>query len=200
MSILGSRSRLARVLVALAALVLPALASAHEGHGAHDLGAGLLHPLTGLDHLLAIVAVGWWSAGTQTRRWWAIPLAFSLAMLAGAIAGTGREPPAPTEPAIVASLLLFGALLAGRVTLALPFAIALVLPFAAMHGHAHGGELANASATPWLAGMALATLALHIAGAFAGWKTRERLRWATPLAGAVGIAAGLVLAYGLLLG
>jgi len=187
-------------LALLALLLSPTLALAHSGHGTHHFGAGLLHPITGLDHLLAIVAVGWWSADTQTRRWWAIPLAFALAMLGGAMLGLGREPSALTEPAIIVSLLLFGVLLAGRVSMRLGTAITLVLPFATLHGYAHGNELASASATPWLAGMVLATLALHLAGAFAGWQTRRRMRWATPLAGGVGIAAGLVFTHSLLFG
>jgi urease accessory protein len=178
-------------------LMSPLAASAHGGHAEPGALAGLLHPLTGLDHLLAIVAVGWWNATAQPRRSWCVPLAFAISMLAGALAGIARAPSSLTEPAIALSLLLFGALLARRVRLTLPIAIALMLPFGAMHGFAHGNEAPTGDSLPWLLGMVAATLALNLTGALAGIRTR-RLRWATPLAGGVGIAAGIGFAYALL--
>ena len=193
MSLAGPR----RCTLLASLLMLPLTAIAHGGHPEPGIVAGLLHPVTGLDHLLAIVAVGWWSATAQPRRSWCVPLAFAFAMLAGALAGIGSAPSSLTEPAIALSLLLFGALLALRVRMPLPIVIALMLPFGAFHGFAHGNEAPAGDALPWLLGMVAATLALHLAGALAGIRTR-RLRWATPLAGGVGIAAGIAFAYALL--
>lgn len=179
---------------------LPVGAMAHGGHGEHGFGAGLLHPLTGIDHLIALVAVGWWSAVTQSRGWWVIPLGFAATMLAGACMGLGGASSASVETAIVLSLVLFGALLALRLRLSLPLALAVVLPFALMHGYAHGQDMPAGSAPSWLVGMVAGTLALHLLGAFAGARTRARQRWVASLAGVVTLTAGVVLAVGLMAG
>jgi urease accessory protein len=196
-----SSSQSTRAALALSMLLLmPATAFAHAGHGAHGFAAGLLHPLTGIDHLVALIAVGWWSAATRTRQVWIVPFGFALALLAGAIFGIARAPSAATEAVIATSLILFGALLIARVRLAWPFALLLVLPLGAMHGVAHGNDVPPGETGSWLIGMVAATLVLHLCGVAAGSATRDRLRWATPLAGAVGLGAGGVLATALLLG
>ncbi|MES2878077.1 MAG: HupE/UreJ family protein [Pseudomonadota bacterium] len=174
-------------LILIAACALSTGARAHIGTeiGLHfEIGLldGLLHPLTGLDHLAAMLAVGLWSALTA-RRLWTAPLAFAAMLLAGALLGlSGVELPA-VEPMIAASLLVLGLLVASRTRLPAGLAAALVGGFAVFHGVAHGTELAGASWAP-LAGLLITTVMLHGAGLGLGLVLRNRNPWSTRLAGA----------------
>jgi len=178
---------------ALFAMVLaaPTLALAHVGadgsaHAHVGFADGLLHPLTGLDHLAAMLAVGVWSALTarQARDMAWAPLAFAAMLLAGALAGFAGLPLPAVEPMIAASLLVLGLLLAARLHLPGPAAAALVGVFAVFHGVAHGVELAGATGgAAALAGMVLATALLHAAGLAVGWALRTRFSWGPRLAG-----------------
>lgn len=188
-----------RTLLRLAALALglPALAQAHTGavahtHDASSFVAGLLHPLTGLDHLAAMVALGVWSA-LALRRVWLAPAAFVLMLAVGAVAGLqGLSVPA-VEPMIASSLLVLGLLVAVRRSLPLPAALALAGFFAFFHGAAHGQELAALNAWPALAGMLLATAALHALGIVLGRQLFTRQRWLAPTAGSAVALLGSVL-------
>lgn len=155
-------------------LGLPALALAHTGGGAAAHQGwldGLVHPFTGLDHLLAMLAIAVWSALTLPRRRdaVAVPLAFALAVLGGALAaGAGWVPPA-VEPMIAASVLVLGLLVATRAAWGTASGVLLAALFALFHGAAHGQELAGAGA---LAGMVLGTAVLHGAGLLLGARLR----------------------------
>lgn len=181
------------------ALCLPALALAHTGADAHThdaFYAGLLHPLTGLDHLAAMVALGVWSA-LALRRVWLAPAAFVLMLAVGAMAGLqGLGIPA-IEPMIAASLLVLGLLVAVRRSLPLVAALALAGFFAFFHGAAHGQELASEQAWPALAGMLLATAALHGLGILLGRALFTRQRWLAPAAGSAVALLGSALLLGL---
>lgn len=181
------------------ALCLPLLAQAHTGAGAHThdaFFAGLLHPLTGLDHLAAMVALGVWSA-LALRRVWLAPAAFVLMLAVGAVAGLqGLGIPA-IEPMIAASLLVLGLLVAVRRSLPLVAALALAGFFAFFHGAAHGQELASEQAWPALAGMLLATAALHGLGILLGRALFTRQRWLAPAAGSAVALLGSALLLGL---
>lgn len=150
----------------LALLAAPALA--HTGQGdAHGFLHGVLHPLTGPDHLLAMLAVGLWSGFVLPNRFWAGAATFMGAMAVGAgLSWAGVAFPA-VETVIVASVVVFGllVLLSRRdqpqwQTAASLGAIAL---FASAHGHAHATE-ATGTIVPYLAGFLISTLALHLAG------------------------------------
>src|SRR5471032_1211063 len=107
-----------RILSPLALLLLAApLAQAHPGHGPADFLTGLIHPLTGWDHLLAMVAVGLWAAQLGGRARWALPAMFVGAMILGAAVGISGARPAGTEAGILASILIFGLVVAGSVRL-----------------------------------------------------------------------------------
>jgi len=178
---------------------LPLMAAAHtgaDGGGHHGFLAGLLHPLTGTDHLAAMLAVGVWSAlAARTTRdlLWA-PLAFAAMLLAGALAGlAGVQLPA-VEPMIAASLLVIGLLVAARLRLPGPVAAALVGAFAVFHGIAHGVELAGEhGAAAAMAGMVLATALLHGAGLSLGWLLRERALLPRLAGGAVALFGATLL-------
>lgn len=182
-----------------AALSLPTLALAHtgaaDGHAHVRFFDGLLHPVTGADHLAAMLAVGAWSA-LALRPPWAAPLAFVALLLAGALAGlsglSGFHLPA-VEPMIAASLLVIGLLMATRARLPVALAAALVGGFALFHGVAHGAELAGEGAAAALGGMVLGTAVLHVAGIGIGQAVLARQRWLRAASGAAVAALGSVM-------
>ena len=189
-----------RTLALFAAALLPLAASAHTGVDGglhHGLVAGFMHPLTGADHLAAMVAVGVWSALSARRAWpdllWA-PLAFAGMLLAGALVGlAGLQLPA-VEPMIAASLLVLGLLVAARVHLPAGVAMAVVGLFAVFHGVAHGHELAGEQdAALTLAGVVGATVLLHAAGIALGWALRHANAWLPRIAGAAVVGLGATL-------
>jgi urease accessory protein len=157
--------------------------------------AGFGHPVRGLDHLAAMVAVGLWSALTARRAGpellWG-PLGFASMLLVGAVAGLQGVAVAAVEPMIAASLLLTGLLVVSRLRLPGLVAALLVGVFAVFHGLAHGYELAeSASATPTLAGMVTATVLLHAVGLGLGWALRSANVWVPRVAGAAVAALGV---------
>jgi urease accessory protein len=170
---------------------LPFAAAAHTGADAgmhHGFMSGFLHPLTGVDHLAAMVAVGLWSALTSRRAWpdllWA-PLGFASMLLVGALLGLAGVQLPVVEPMIAASLLVLGLLVLTQRRLPALAAAALVGLFAVFHGVAHGQELAGDSgAALTLAGMLAATVLLHAAGIAIGWSLRHANRWLPRVAGA----------------
>ncbi len=179
-----------RALALLFATALPALALAHTGaepghtHGAGEsLRAGFTHPFTGLDHLAAMLALGVWSA-LAARRVWLAPLAFAGTLLVGALLGAAGVTMPAVEPAIAASLLVLGLLVATRAALPQAAGVLVAAGFALFHGAAHGGELAGPGAAWALAGMVIATALLHGAGVALGLALRERNRWLPRVAGA----------------
>ena len=181
-------------LAALLVLLLPAPALAHTGEGvAAGLLSGFLHPLTGIDHLLAMVAVGIW--GTQLGRpaIWLLPLTFPLVMSVGGVLGVRGVPIPAVEFGVAGSAAALGLmiLLAARP----PIAVAAVLvgAFAIFHGHAHGTELPGAAdPLAYGAGFVLVTGMLHAAGIAIGlidrWPAGAlALRGAGAVIGAVGV-------------
>ena len=184
-----------RLALLASALGLPTLALAHAGVDAgahHGFMAGLAHPFTGIDHLLAMLLVGVCSASLG-RRWWLAPLAFAAMLLAGALlAASGLAVPA-VEPAIALSLVLLGALLAARSAWPAAALSALFALFALFHGAAHGAELAGLDA---LAGMVLGTALLHAAGLALGFGLRGRSPWWPRAAGLAVSLFGAVLLVG----
>lgn len=160
----------------LAALLLaPATVLAHTGAGSTaGFGSGFLHPIGGLDHLLAMIAVGLWAAQAGGRAIWTVPTAFvSVMILCGALGMAGIALP-HVETGIVLSVLVLGVLIAVAVRLPVVAAAAIVGLFAVFHGHAHGAEMPlGAGAFAYSAGFALATALLHGAGIGLGMAIRR---------------------------
>ena len=173
-------------IVAVTALLLPALALAHTGaDGAHVHSAllqGLLHPFTGADHLAAMLALGVWSA-LAMRPVWMAPAAFVLMLGAGALAGFAGLVVPMIEPMIAASLLVIGLLVLTRRGLPAVFAVALAGLFAFFHGAAHGNELAGPGQWLALAGMLVSTALLHVGGIALGRFVFAQHRWLSTAAG-----------------
>ena len=153
--------------VLLAALIFaPALAHAHTGAGdTHGFAHGFGHPLLGLDHLLAMIAIGLWAAQIGGRALWAVPLTFVSVMAAGGALGIAGVPVPFTEQGIATSVLLLGLFIAMAVRMPLAFSIPIVALFAVCHGHAHGAEMpVDASGIAYAGGFMIATATLHAAG------------------------------------
>lgn len=172
--------------------ILFPVAHAHPGHATNNVFlSGLAHPVTGVDHLLAMLAIGLWSALSfdSARKAFSTPISFSLVLLLGALLGiTGLNMPY-IEPTILASLLTLGLLLACRTKLPITIGAILAGIFALAHGLAHGMELpAEGSAILFIIGFMLSTLLIHGAGLLLGFYLNTRSQWPGRLAG-TGIAA-----------
>jgi urease accessory protein len=185
--------------VPLALAMAPATVVAHEGHDhATSFAAGLVHPLGGADHWMAMLLVGVWAAWLGGRARWALPLSFMLAMLGGgwlAVYGFGF---AAVETAVALSLVFLGAALLAAWRAQLPLALALVLLSGMAHGMAHVADVgasALAQVAPYAAGFVLATGLLHLLGLLLATRL-QRWRYFAPMQRVVGAATagfGLVL-------
>ena len=184
----------------IAAGALSTGASAHMGTDLHSHGSfmtGLLHPLGGMDHLLAMLAVGVWSALSARRAGPALlwgPLAFANMLVLGALLGLQGMGGAVVEPLVAASVLALGLLVLTRQGMSAVASMALVGGFAVFHGLAHGTELA-ATGNAWaaVAGMFATTIALHLTGVALGWTLRAAPAWTTRATGAAVAVSGMAL-------
>jgi urease accessory protein len=160
------RSSMLKLLLALTLAVTPSLAFAHLGIGDTDgIAHGFMHPVTGIDHVLAMVAVGLFAAQLGGRALWLVPLTF-VAMMAcgGAVGMAGLQLPY-VEIGIGLSVVVLGGLVATGLNPPLAIAMALVGFFAIFHGHAHGAEMPDtASGFAYAGGFIVATALLHATG------------------------------------
>jgi urease accessory protein len=185
---------------AVMGLALTAPALAHTGVGAHSHGfaAGFLHPLMGLDHMLAMLGVGVWAAQLGKRATWLVPAAFVAVMIAGAGLALAGAPLPMVEVGIAGSVLMIGALIAFGARMPVGLAMGLVGLFALFHGHAHGTELPGfAHPAAYGAGFVAATALLHVAGVGIALAVRQH---AAKLPFRVAGAAMALVGGGLLLG
>ena len=151
------------VLIATFSALITTTAQAHTLTAEATSGlAGLMHPFLGLDHLLAMLAVGLWAAQQGGSRLWQLPLAFLSMMLVGAVLGqTGFTLPS-IEAGIASSLLILGLMLTFAIRMAIMPSMLMVGLFAVFHGYAHGAEIPQTLALiDYAVGFMLATAALH---------------------------------------
>ena len=175
-------------------LVLPAAeALAHTDGAAAGFASGFLHPLSGLDHVVAMIAVGLWGAQLRAPAIWALPVAFPMMMALGGLLGILGVPLLGVEIGIAVSAVALGALVAFEARWPLAAAMAIVAVFAIFHGHAHGAELApGTSAVAYSLGFVIATGMLHAVGILIGLAQmlpggRYALRGAGALVGCAGL-------------
>jgi urease accessory protein len=181
----------------LLASALPAMAhpaTYHAMNASEAAQAGFFHPLSGLDHLLVMVAVGLWAVRLGGRALWMLPCAFVLPMILGGVAGMGALPQPMIEHGITASLLLLGAALGMAWKPSLPLALGVVALCGTCHGFAHGSEMpAGSMPLLFLAAMTVATSLLHAGGIAAGLSCEgKRLEPAFRIAGLILIAFPLI--------
>jgi urease accessory protein len=153
-----------------AIVLLPTAASAHTGAGAlGGFASGFLHPVLGLDHLLAMLAVGMWGARIGGRSVWMLPAAFILVMAVGGFLGAMGVPFPFVEAVIAISVFGLGLALALAARPAGWVLFSIVAVFAVFHGHAHGTELPGyASAATYGVGFVAATGLIHLTGVVLG--------------------------------
>lgn len=192
-------TRLSQVAVSSLAVV-PALVLAHPGHEhSHDaVGfiSGLAHPFGGLDHLLAMLAVGLWSA-LSFKQWSQIiaaPFSFVLVLAIGALLAMNGVMAVGVEPTILVSLMVLGLLCATRLNLSATLGSAIVALFALAHGMAHGAELpVGQSATLYMLGFLLSTVIIHSLGIALGVWLKHKSVWFTRVIGGATAAYGAAL-------
>lgn len=150
----------------LVIFLVPSLVHAHIGVGdTSGFLHGFGHPISGLDHLLAMVAVGIWAAQIKGKAIWVVPITFVSTMVIGGTIGiTGIHIPY-VEQGIILSVLILGVFIAATVHLPLSLSSAVVGLFALFHGHAHGTEIPAAiSGVSYGIGFAMSTAILHLSG------------------------------------
>lgn len=168
-------------------------AFAHVGHGVtSSFAAGIAHPLSGLDHISVMIAVGLWAALKGGKALWAWPAAFVGVMLVGGALGMAQIDLPFVEPAILASVVALGLLVALAVDLPVAAGAAIIGAFALFHGYAHGVEAGETTGgLGYMAGFAISTAALHATGiGFALVAARNALRPLVRIAGAVCVVIG----------
>ncbi len=191
-----------RFILALALALLPTAALAHTGHGdTAGLVHGFMHPIGGIDHVLAMVAVGVFAFVLGGRALWLVPLAFVGMMAVGFLLGiAGTEVPFVELGIALSSVVIGGVAALGR-PMHVAAAMGLVGVFAIFHGHAHGAEMPTGSAgLMYAAGFLAATALLHLAGILAALGTAKLVgKYGKPAAqvaggvfalGGIGVLAG----------
>lgn len=155
-------------LLGFISLFFSASASAHPGHGLESAYAGFIHPLTGWDHLLVMLAIGLWAAQLGREWRWKLPITFMLFMVVGMLLSTFGVHFFELETSITSSVLAMGLLL--LISTHLPLNIRLIITglFATIHGMAHGIELVTYQRSFAVFGMLLATSLLHLLGVWLG--------------------------------
>jgi urease accessory protein len=188
----------AGVLLALSA----SAAQAHTGVGGTvGFGHGFGHPFSGLDHILAMVAVGLFAVNLGGRAMWLVPASFVSMMAAGGMLGIAGVNVPFVEIGIALSVMVLGAAVALRCNVPVVAAMALVGFFAIFHGHAHGAEMpADASGLAYAIGFTLATAILHAAGIGLGLGIGAASRNYAPRIAQVGGGAMALAGVGLLAG
>lgn len=183
-------------LAALASVVTVSAAEAHTGvSGTSGLAMGMVHPLTGIDHILAMVGVGLWAALIGGRARIAVPATFVVTMVFGAALGVLGVALPGVEIGIAVSVLALGALVALNVRATTAVGMAVVAAFAVFHGHAHGTEMPmTVGGFEYGAGFVMATAALHATGIALGMYMPRFLGNKALRIGGIGISmAGLAL-------
>lgn len=199
---MSTSARLPAAVMAAAFTLAPAAAWAHTGVGATvGFAHGFMHPIGGLDHVLAMVAVGLFAAQLGGRALWAVPATFVAVMALGGVLGVAGVPLPFVEFGIALSVVVLGlVVLAGR-PWPVGLAMAMVGVFAVFHGHAHGAEMpVGVSGVTYGLGFVIATTFLHAAGIGIGLGlarlARSPTSRLTQASGAAICIAGLMLLMG----
>ena len=187
----GRRLVLPMAAATLLAVVWSAPVHAHVQTGeASGFLTGLRHPVSGLDHAVAMIAVGLWGAQLGAPALWLLPVTFPMVMALGGVIGLLGVPLPGIEVGIAASAVLLGLVVMFALRPPLAVAVALVAVFAIFHGHAHGTELPpGQSALLYSMGFVVATGCLHSVGIAIG--VIQRWRWGQTLLRAAGAAVTL---------
>lgn len=188
-----------RIAAALAILSLwPSHAFAHQAGGTlGGFASGFTHPILGLDHMLAMLAVGIWGAQIGGRSLWTMPVTFPLIMALGGFLGAAGLPFPYVEIGIASSVIVLGAVIAFKLKPSEAISYVIIGAFALCHGHAHGTELPQAAdGAAYGIGFVLATGLIHLAGIGVGAAAKRP--WEGKLARACGACISMAGVYILL--
>ena len=190
--VISPRSHLSYFLAVAALLLVTHTASAHSETGSiGGFVSGFRHPLTGLDHIVAMVAVGLWGAYLGAPAMWLLPVVFPVVMALGGALGVLGVPLPGVEKCIALSGIMLGLAVAFAARPKLWIAAVMVGFFAIFHGHAHGTELpAAANAMTYAIGFVLATGLLHLSGIAFGLVVRWP--WGRVAVRVAGLAIALI--------
>jgi urease accessory protein len=164
-----------QIIVATLFSTISGIASAHPGHGLESAYAGFMHPLSGLDHLLVMLAIGIWAAKLGGAARWQLPLTFISIMALGALLSIAELSFSGAESAVAASVMAMGVLLLVSLPINKKVQLGITATFALFHGMAHGVELSSPSSMLALGGMLMATAMLHGIGFLIGSQRVEML-------------------------
>ncbi|HZZ71087.1 MAG TPA: HupE/UreJ family protein [Pirellulales bacterium] len=196
----SSKSVLLSLFALLAVLLCAQPAWAHPGHPGHSFTDGFTHPFSGIDHLLAMVAVGLLAVRIGGKALWILPCMFLGGMFLGGILAAMGVPLPAVEQGIQASVLILGVLIALTQIVPLSIGAGLVALFAVFHGYAHAAEMASGNSwSAYAVGFLLATAILHFSGVAGGltlnrWLSSKTVR----LTGGLISLAGIFLVCGAL--
>jgi urease accessory protein len=190
------RNSTTRFLTAVFLLVASSTAFAHPGHDVSGFAAGLMHPFSGIDHLLAMVAVGLWAAQGGGRKVWLLPATFMIMLAAGAGLTMQWQALPLVEAGIAVSVLALGLLVALSLQLPASLSVAITGLFGLLHGYAHGLELPQSAApVEYALGFIAATATLHLSGITLGIATRQNYALLSRLLGsAIALSGAYLLA------
>jgi urease accessory protein len=168
---MGSSSKTFSASLLFVLCLAPSIALAHTGVGStRGFNAGFLHPLSGLDHQLAMVLVGMFAYRLGGRALWLVPLTFVSLMALGGFLGVMGVTIPFVEVSIALSVIVLGAIVASNVKAPVAVAMGVVGLFAIFHGHAHGSEMPlDVSGLEYGSGFIMATALLHVVGIGAGF-------------------------------
>ena len=190
------RNAITKFLTAILLLVASSTAFAHPGHDVSGFAAGLMHPFSGLDHLLAMVAVGLWAAQGGGHKVWLLPASFMTMLAAGAGIAMQWQALPLVEAGIAVSVLALGLLVALSLQLPAALSVSITALFGLLHGYAHGIELpASAAPAEYALGFLAATATLHLGGITLGIATRRNYAMLSRLlGGAIALSGAYLLA------
>jgi urease accessory protein len=186
------RNIVTKSLITIFLLGASSVAFAHPGHNVSGLAAGLMHPFSGLDHLLAMVAVGIWAAQGDGRKVWLLPATFMVMLVVGSGIAIQWQLLPLVEPGIATSVLALGLLIALSLQLPASLSVAITALFGLLHGYAHGLELPQSAApAAYALGFLAATASLHLSGIAVGVATRNRFAFLAKSLGITIAASGV---------
>jgi urease accessory protein len=191
--------RLIKFLAAAGMVLMPTVALAHTGVGnTSGFVDGFGHPISGLDHVLAMLIVGVFAWQLGGRALWLVPMTFVGVMAVGGMLGVAGIGIPFVEIGIALSVVVLGAIVAFDVKAPIAMAMGVVGLFAMFHGHAHGAEIPeNAGGVAYAAGFMIATAILHLAGISIGFLIGTADKRLVRLAGGLTTVAGVVLLVGI---
>ena len=161
----ASGLRVPPIVTCMLLLLAASPAAAHTGSASGGFFSGFVHPLLGIDHMVAMVAVGLWGAFLGPPAIWMLPIVFPLIMAIGGAGGILGAPMPGVETGIALSAVVLGLMVALAARPRLWIAVVLVGVFAVFHGHAHGSELPpGADVVAYSIGFVVATGLLHLTG------------------------------------